>query len=110
MVANIFLADRPHPLTLGLGSKGQISTFSKHGHVANQIKGNHEMQQHGSKYFARRSPRPKVNRSKVNVFRTWLDCISHKMESRNAATWQQILCPQITRTLGMGSTGRSSTF
>ena len=42
MVANIFLADRPHPLTLGLGSKGQISTFSEHGHVANQMKGNHE--------------------------------------------------------------------
>ena len=58
MVANIFLADRPHPLTRGLGSKGQISTFSEHGHVANQIKWNHEMQQHGSKYFARRSQEP----------------------------------------------------
>ena len=45
-----------HPLTLGLGSIGQNSTFSEHGHVAYQIKSNHEMQQYGCKYFARRSP------------------------------------------------------
>ena len=36
----------PHPPTLGMGSIGQNSTFSEHGHVAYQIKGNHEMQQH----------------------------------------------------------------
>ena len=30
------------PLTLGMGSIGQNSTFSEHGHVAYQIKGNHE--------------------------------------------------------------------
>ena len=34
------------PLTQGLGSKGQNSTFSEHGPFAYQIKGNHEMQQH----------------------------------------------------------------
>ena len=34
------------------------STFSEHGHVAYQIKWNHEMQQHGSKYFAHRPPLP----------------------------------------------------
>ena len=75
MVANILPAERPHPLTLGLGSKGVISTFSEHGHVAYQIKWNHEMQQHGSKYFARRplstSIGDRVNRSKFNFFRTW---------------------------------------
>ena len=41
MVANVF--PRIHPPTpspLGIGSKGKISTFSKHGHVAFQIKGN----------------------------------------------------------------------
>ena len=32
----------PHLLTLGLGSKGQNSTFSEHGHGAYQNKGNHE--------------------------------------------------------------------
>ena len=36
MVANILPAD-----SLG-GSKGQNSTFSEHGHVAYQIKGNHK--------------------------------------------------------------------
>ena len=30
------------PLTLGLGSKGQNSTFSEHGHVAYKIKWNQE--------------------------------------------------------------------
>ena len=39
-------------------SIGQKSTFSEHGHVAYQIKWNHEMQQHGSNYFARRPPPP----------------------------------------------------
>ena len=29
-------------MTLGLESKDQNFTFSEHGHVANQIKGNHE--------------------------------------------------------------------
>ena len=38
-----FAADHPPlPPTLGLGSKGQNSTISEHGHVAYQIKGNHE--------------------------------------------------------------------
>ena len=32
-----------------MGSKGQNSTLSEHGHVAYQIKENHEMQQNGSK-------------------------------------------------------------
>ena len=40
----------PSP-TLVMGSIGQTSTFSEHGHVAYQIKGNHQMEQHGSKYF-----------------------------------------------------------
>ena len=44
----------PHtldPLDRLYGVKFQLS---EHGHVAYQVKGNHEMQQHGSKYFARR--------------------------------------------------------
>ena len=32
----------PPPLTLGVRSKGQNSTFLKHGHVAYQFKGNHK--------------------------------------------------------------------
>ena len=34
------------PTLPGMGSKGQNSTFSEHGQVAYQIKGNHKMQQH----------------------------------------------------------------
>ena len=42
MVANILSVDPypTHPKTMG--SKGQNSTFSQHGHVAYQIKDNHE--------------------------------------------------------------------
>ena len=58
MVAIILAAD-PHSFTtLGMGSIGQNSTLSEHDHVAYQIKWNHEMQQHGSKHFARRPPPP----------------------------------------------------
>ena len=57
MIANILPADPPTPppppLTLGMWSIGQNLAFSGHGHVAYQFKGNQEMQQHGSKYFAR---------------------------------------------------------
>ena len=52
MGVNILTADAT---PLGLGSICQNSAFSEHGHVAYQFKGNHEMQLHGSKYFARRS-------------------------------------------------------
>ena len=41
------------------GTIGQNSTFAEHGHVAYQFKGNQEMQQHGSKYFAHRPPAPR---------------------------------------------------
>ena len=41
-------ADLSYRLTLGLGSKGHNTTFSEHGHVEYQLKGNHKMQQHGS--------------------------------------------------------------
>ena len=40
MVANILASDPPPPPPdPGVGSKGQNSTFSEHGHVAYQIKG-----------------------------------------------------------------------
>ena len=40
MVANILSADPHDPR--GMGSIGPMSTFSEHGHVAYQLKGNHE--------------------------------------------------------------------
>ena len=60
---------------MGMGPIGQTTTVSEHGHVAYPIKGNHEMQQHDSNYFARRTlPDPGVNRSKLNFFRTSSCC------------------------------------
>ena len=62
----------PHylnPLTMGLGSKGQNSTFSEHGHVAYKIKGNH-----GSKYFASRphpSPTPALGMGSIGQSSTF---------------------------------------
>ena len=55
MVENILPA-YPLPQNPRDGTIGQNSTFSEHGHVAYQIKWNHEMQRNGSKYFVRRSP------------------------------------------------------
>ena len=82
MVENILPA-YPLPQNPRDGTIGQNSTFSEHGHVAYQIKWNHEMQQHGSNIFVRRSPHThtlapdRVNRSKLSFFRTWSCCISN---------------------------------
>ena len=75
--------------------------FSEHGHDAYQIKGNHQMQPHCSKYFAHRpisNPAVWVKRSKFIFFRTWSCCISNERDSLNVAAWWQIFC----LTLGIG--------
>ena len=57
MVTNVLPADPSiSPNTLGDGVKGQNSTYSEHGHDVNQFYWNHEMKQHGSKYFPHRHP------------------------------------------------------
>ena len=48
----------PNTPTLGMWSVGQISFFSEHGHVAYQLQGIQEMQQHGNKNFASTHPPP----------------------------------------------------
>ena len=71
--SNYFVCRRPYPrpppppLTLKMGSKGQNQFFSKHGHVTYQIKCNHEMEQHGSKYFTR-NPHPLTLGVKIHFF------------------------------------------
>ena len=40
--SQIFYLQTPHPPDPGVGVKDQNSTFAEHGHVANQIQGNHE--------------------------------------------------------------------
>ena len=74
---------RAYTLDPGVGS-----TFSEYGHVAYQIKANHEMQQLVSKYFACRPPLPDpgngVTRSKFNFFRTW-SCNNQIKESHKCS-------------------------
>ena len=71
MVANISRAYPPHPTTLGMGSIGLNLAFYEHSHVAYQIKGNHEKQQQGGKYFAMaHGPRGRVKRLKYDFFQS----------------------------------------
>ena len=50
-------------------SKGQNSPFSKHGHVAYQIKGNHKCsKQHDSKYVAYQIEGGRVGQNASNNF------------------------------------------
>ena len=74
----------PPPPTVEMGSIDKMSNFSEHGHIAHQIKWDHEIQQHGSKSFwPHTSPSPydprgmgsKGQNSKQNIFRTWSRCI-----------------------------------
>ena len=65
------------PPTQSLGSIGQHSTFSEHGHVAYQIKKVSLMQQHGRKYFASRPPantgglNVKIYVKRYNIYETY---------------------------------------
>ena len=54
LVANILPTDLS--ITALFGSKGQNSIFSEHCHAAYQIKGNPQMQQHGSIYVCQQIP------------------------------------------------------
>ena len=74
-----------YPRDLGMGSKVQNSTFSEHGHVAYQIKENHECSNMVPNILPAdpypTTPSPTlgigVTWSKVNFFRTWSRHISN---------------------------------
>ena len=63
-----FACRGPPPLTLRLGSKGQNSTLSEHGHVAYQIKGNHECSDMVADILPVDPPLPHDPRDWVNKF------------------------------------------
>ena len=76
-VANILPADTPQP-TLWMGSIGQISTISEHGHVATQVKGNTECGKTEANILPavpHPDPGDQVNRSNFDFFRTWSCCM-----------------------------------
>ena len=81
VVASI-LPPESHPLTQGIGSKGQLSSFPEC-HVAYQIKGNQVCSNMVANIFSRRPPPTplplgdRVKRSNFNFFRTWSCCISN---------------------------------
>ena len=95
-----YFARRPPPPPpppynpVGIRVKCRNSTFSEHGHVAYQIKENHEINAATWKQIFRPQtalPPPPcwewVNRSKFIFFRSWSCCISNKRELQNAAAW-----------------------
>ena len=102
MVANIL----PHT-----SSPWSKSTFSEHGHVAYQIKGNQQMQQHGSKYFARRpisDPRDGVNRAKLNFFQNMAMLhIKLKGIAKYCSMVANILPADLSLALLLGSKGQN---
>ena len=84
MVTHILPTD-PMPLTLGDGSIGQKSTFSEHGHIAYQIKENHECNNMVANIFEHTmTPRDGV---KIQLFQNMVMLHIKLMGTRNAATW-----------------------
>ena len=95
-------------------SIGQKSTFSEHGHVAYQIKWNHEMQQHGSKYFARKphlpppphDPRGQGQKVEIKLFQNMV-----MLHIKLIAITKSRRPPHApSPTLGMGSISQNLTF
>ena len=81
MVTNVLPADTS-PTTRGDGLRGQKSTFSEHGHVAYQVKGNHECSNMVANILPADPPPPLdpgggFNRSTFNFFRTMSCYISN---------------------------------
>ena len=98
-VANIFPAAPPPPTHthLTLRSRGQNSILSEHGHVAYQIKWNHKIKQHDSKYFAHRHPNHLTfgSKGKNSIFSEHGHAANKiLLESQKVATSWQRFCPQ----------------
>ena len=110
---------------LGGGVKRLNSTFSEHGHIAYQIKGNHERSKLVAIILPADPPPPTppgvgVSRSEFNIFRTWSCCISEHghlayqiKENHECSNMVAniLLADHIpSPTLVMGLVGQNSTF
>ena len=91
MVANILLADILNPGD-GVANRSKFNFFRTWS-CCISIQREHEMQQHGSKYFARRplphplDPGDGVSRSKFNFFQNMVTFNIKLKGITNAATW-----------------------
>ena len=86
MVANILPTDPPPPHAPDpreMGSIGQMSTFSEHGHIAYQIKGNHEF----SNMVANIPSMTPGDGVKIQLFQNTVMLHIKLKGTTNAATW-----------------------
>ena len=78
---------------MGMRSVRQNSIILEHGHVAYGIKGDHKLQQNGSKYYARRllpshnDPRVWGRKVKIQFVRNTVMLYIKLKGIANAATW-----------------------
>ena len=95
----------------GVGSKGQNSSFSEHGHVAYHIKGNHKCSNMQGHILSLHTPSTLGVESKVKTFFFLKVVILHNklkgMEHR--APCKHIFCP-LTHTLDFGVESKIKTF
>ena len=110
-----YFADRPlpTPYPLTMGSKGQNSTFSEHGHVAYQIKDNHECSNMVANILPsdHHTPTPPPplrmgSSGEKSIFRTW----NHEMQQYCSKCFAGRPPPHPVDPRGMGSKGQHSVF
>ena len=110
-----YFADRPLTPPRPCG-RGLNSTFSEHGNVAYQIKGNHQRSNMVANILPADPPPPDprdgFKRSKLNFFRTWSCCISIKRELRMQQNGSKYFArrPLPPPTLWVGSKDQNSTL
>ena len=90
-----------------MGSKGQNSTFSKYGHVAYQIKGNHECSNIVANILLAdplpQTPRNGVNRSKFSFFRIW-SWWNHELQQHGSKYFARRSPPHVNMSICQKST------
>ena len=112
MVAHILPITPPPPSTLGVGSKGQYSTFPEHGHIAYQIKGTDECSILQASILSLHIPSTSWVGAKINTFFLRVVILHiklHVMEMEHRAPGKHTFCLYTySRTLGWGQ--RFKTF